>query len=116
MSLYLESEVIDGSKGIEEIIKNLEELFCFDNDHNGMNGENGHWEETMLNDCNSNIEYLVKKYLSTMNEDEDLEVDSLIDYVINTLFKNDSYYIEYNYRVRPLDYDVYFVSLACIMH
>lgn len=116
MSLHLGSEIVDGSKGIEEVIINMEDLFCFDNDHNGVNGKSGCWSETIENKCDSNIEYLVRKYTSTLSEDEDLEVDSLIEYVIDTLFENDAYYTEHTYHMYPLEGDIYFVSLACIMH
>ena len=110
MGLYLTTSIIDSTKDLDDIIKDIEILF--DNDHNGQNGIEFCWVATVNNNCNSNIEYLVKKNL----EDEDLDdvnFESLIENVIEELFDKDSWYNAYEYNITELENGKLFVSLAC---
>ena len=121
MSLYLETQMVHGNKGMEKVIKDLESLFAFDLDHSGHNGIEFCWEQTELSGCKSDIEYLVKKFLKDEQvEGETLEetlsyvnVDDLICYVVEKIFDNDSWYTDYKYSVEQFEDSTYYVSIAC---
>lgn len=99
--IFYNTRVTAGSS-IEELIEALSKVT--DSDYNGENGEDYYYKcETM-----SDLEYTVRELYGTHT------IPEIIKAVIEGNFKDNTYYLNYNYCIEDIPGDDYLVVVAAI--